>query len=322
MRRTWLLLSSALAFACAGSAPRAPATKPVVHSPPPRRASVAPDAVARAGTPFYGLRTTDGARLEQGALLEEIARADLICAGENHDDAAHHFVQLSILEHLVLRAPQTSRQLGVGLEMIPRTSQGILDAFARGAVDEGNFLRDVDWDSIWGFDFAYYRPILDAARRAGATLLALNAPRSVVRAVARGRLKSLSSEERRTLPELRLDDAEHRGAFDRAMAGHPKHGMSLDHLYAAQVLWDETMAAAGVAWLDEGRAPRQLLVLAGTGHCHESAIVRRVERRIDVDAISVRTVASDAAAEPDLPRVDYVVVLDTRVATTEPSHKR
>jgi uncharacterized iron-regulated protein len=265
--------------------------------------------VLRARAPFRGVRSTDGAELDQRAVLEAIVAADLVCVGEQHDDPAQHFVQLAIVERALDRAPQTGRRLAVGLEMLPREHQAALDRFARGELDEAAFLDAVTWSKTWGFDFNLYRPVLEAALRGGAELIALNASQQIAHTVARNGLVGLSDEERRALPELVLDDTEHRQIFDRAMAEHPDMKMSPDDLYAAQVLWDETMADTAARWLAQGGAPRQLVVLAGAGHCHESAIVRRVERRIEVDAVSVRTRPSGESPQEDDAAVDYEILL-------------
>jgi hypothetical protein len=78
------------------------------------------------------------------------------------------------------------------------------------------------------------------------------------------------------------------------------------------VLWDETMADGAATWAK--REPQGLLVLlAGNGHCHDSAIVGRIKRRGVDKVISIRPVldvegrVAEALAKP---MNDYLVVLE------------
>ncbi len=150
--------------------------------------------------------------------------------------------------------------------MFQAPSQSYLDAFSRGRLDEASLLAKTEYDERWGFPFAFYRPLLETARASGLPLLALNARRELTRAVAKHGL-ALSPELERELPALDLYDPNHRALFDELMAGHPKGHGSPDNLYAAQVVWDETMAARASDFLLGFRPVRKLLVIAGLAHC-------------------------------------------------------
>ena len=67
---------------------------------------------------------------------------------------------------------------------------------------------------------------------------------------------------------------------------------SADAIYTVQVIWDETMAETSAKWLKANPAGR-IIILAGNGHCHDSAIVGRMKRRGISDAISVRPVIDE-----------------------------
>lgn len=83
-------------------------------------------------------------------------------------------------------------------------------------------------------------------------------------------------------------------------------------VYRSQVLWDETMAETASKWL-RGADGRQMVILAGYGHCHTSAIVRRMRRRGISRVVSVRPLVDNGsgqlAAELAQPVTDYLFVM-------------
>ena len=84
------------------------------------------------------------------------------------------------------------------------------------------------------------------------------------------------------------------------------HGTG-ERFYAAQVIWDETMAEGAAAWLDDAR--QQVMVIAGNGHCHQSAIPSRVARRKpDATTLSVLLQSGDTPLPPHATS-DFVVGL-------------
>lgn len=321
MRGARWLASLALALAlpaCAGrggvvaeSAPPPPHQEPAAaKAPHETRAPVPADVVERAAAPFIGVRADGGTLLPPEGLLDELARADLVCLGEDHSDALSHFAQLVVLTALVERSAMSGREVGLGLEMLSRTEQRALDRYSRFELDEAEFLEQSRWRERWGWDFAYYRQQLELARHHGLPLLGLNAPRPLTRAVARHGLAALPREQEKKLPDLDLDDREHRAWFDKTMKGHP-HG-NPEHMYAAQVVWDESMAENAARWLGGKLPGRQLVVLAGAGHCQHNAIPKRVERRLPARVVSVRAVQREAADETKqaLESFDYVMAFD------------
>ena len=87
---------------------------------------------------------------------------------------------------------------------------------------------------------------------------------------------------------------------------------SADRIYTVQVIWDETMADTSAKWL-AANPGGHLILLAGNGHCHDSAIISRMKRRGVADAISVRGVIDDGEGSVGevlaKPINDYVLVL-------------
>jgi uncharacterized iron-regulated protein len=277
-------------------------------APAPKPAPVPEDVVARAAQPFRGQRNADGRALDQAELLDELSKFDVLCLGEAHDSPRDHFAELAIAEGLERRARVSGRAVGLGFEMFQAPYGAALYAYGTGHLDEAGLRKRTRYDERWGYPYAYYRPVLALGRAYGLPLKALNAASELTRAVAKNGLSQLSPRLRRQLPELDLSNQEHRAAFDRLMTDHP-HGedMDLENFYAAQVVWDETMALNATNWV-RARAPlRQLLILAGSAHCRQPAIPSRIERREPLRVASVRLSADTAA---DSEGFDYTLVFD------------
>jgi uncharacterized iron-regulated protein len=272
-----------LSIGCAGT--------PIATSPSTPESHVRDEAETNASAPasdgpLKARRSADGTELSEEELIDELARADLICAGESHDDSVHHRIQARLLERLAHRAREGDRTIALGLEMLPRSLQSPLDRYLDGDTDEATFLDETEWNHTWGFAFQLYRPVFETARQSNLRAVALNAERDIVRRVAQEGVGGLDPREREGLPELGLDDAEHRRAFEEAMRDHPVTGQTFDHMYEAQLVWDETMADRAARWL-VSTPGGQLFVIAGRHHCARPAIVRRVERRSNVRAVSL-----------------------------------
>jgi len=205
------------------------------------------------------------------------AQVDVVLAGEQHDQASHHRLQARLAE-----AMAQGGGLTIGLEMVSWQRQAPLDRFGRGYIDVDGMFAALDWENTWGHNAELYREIFEQGRKGSARFVALNAPRELVRAVARKGVEGLSDEQRKLLPELDLDDEVHRGAIEGFFRQHhPPTASSADsfgRFYAAQVLWDESMAERSVAALDTDA--QRVLVLAGVGHvAGYRGIPQRILRR-------------------------------------------
>ena len=296
MRLLWLSAAIALCAACGTAPARAPigstSDSTSAETTPPKSPAHEPvpdDIVARSAQPFRAQRNRDGQTLEQAQLLDELARYDVVCLGEAHDAPRDHFAELAITEGLERRARVSGRALGVGFEMFQAPYGDALTAYGKGTLTDAGLRKKTRYDERWGYAYAYYRPVLNLGRAYGLPLKALNAPRELTHAVAENGLDSLSPKLRRKLPELNLDNAQHRVQFDKLMAGHPHgEGVDMDNFYAAQVVWDETMAQNASRWVAERAPSRQLVLLAGSAHCHREAIPARIERREPLRVANVR----------------------------------
>ncbi len=295
----------------------------------------APKGVEAAGLPYHVL-DRGGHQIDDKVFWDQLGAARVVCVGEEHPNPHHHWVQLEIVRHLAKQWPH----LALGMEMFQKPFQGVLDDFSAHRIDEDALRSRAGWEERWGYDFGLYRPIIEAAVGAHGELVALNAAKEITKKVVHHGLESLAPDERAQIPaELDTNDKAHRAWFDSLMedmGGTSAHGQkhdkddkdpkdkddkddkappempSADRVYLVQVIWDETMADTTAKWLAAHPGEREVII-AGNGHCHDSAIVGRLKRRGVKDVVSVHTVIDDGegsvASALARPMNDYVVVL-------------
>lgn len=129
--------------------------------------------------------------------------ARIIYVGEIHANKASHLVQLKILKACYEKFGNT---ITVGMEIFTRPYQPFLDQWTSGEIDEQKFLDETRWDKEWGFDYLLYKDILDFIREKKIPLIALNAPKELVRMVSKKGLRDLNEDEKKLLPEIDTSD--------------------------------------------------------------------------------------------------------------------
>lgn len=221
-------------------------------------------------------------------LWSALAKARVVYVGETHNHPEHHEVQLAVLEALY----EKNHEIAIAFEMFPRPCQKAIDRYVKGETDVSTFLRESRYAQVWGYDFDFYRPLLDFAREHGLDAIALNAPQEVARKVSKEGLASLTDRERAGVAaEVDLDDERHRKrVLDALQSAHPiKDEAQLQRYYEGMVLWDETMAESVARYMDErGSDEVQVIVYAGCGHVEDrNGIPGRVHRRNDLPFLTV-----------------------------------
>lgn len=204
--------------------------------------------------------------------------ARIIYVGEIHAHKASHQVQLKVLKACY---EKFGSNITVGMEMFTRPYQPFLDQWVSGEIDEQKFLEETQWDKEWGYDYLLYKDIFAFVREKKIPLIALNAPKELVRMVSKKGLKDLTEEEKKLLPEIDTSDFFHRVYLERAVREHVDHSAGLERYNDVQCLWEEYMAQTITNYLSswEGR-DKKMLVFAGNGHIvYDFGIPKRVLRR-------------------------------------------
>ena len=196
------------------------------------------------------------ARPSQVSALPALEGARIIYIAEKHDEASHHQFQEKIIRSLHRRG----KPVTVGMEMADVTQQAVLDDYLDKKIPWSEFAHRTAFDRGWGKTSPAYARILSWCRRNGVPVIALNAPQTVTRKLARS--EPLTAKEKQLVPNY----PEPPGGFKRfqgAMAGHG-NVRSLRQYYEAQRAWDQTMAGRILAWLPDHSGT--LVVLLGRFH--------------------------------------------------------
>ena len=202
-------------------------------------------------------------------MASRLSAADVVFAGEFHDDPQTHRAELALLETL---AGSWKQSLTLALEMLERDSQPALDSYLAGTIDEATFAKTA---RLWPNYATDYRPMVEFARARKIPVLASNAPGPVVKRVGKEGiakvLATLTDAEKpliaATVSTPTSDAYEKR--FADVMGGAGAHGSDsmepamVRRFYEAQCVRDDTMAETITTTLNGGR---KVLHINGSFH--------------------------------------------------------
>lgn len=247
-----------------------------------------------------------GHRVNLEQMIEAIGSTRVVFVGETHDNPAAHQLQLEVLTGLWRRNPQ---HLALAMEMFTPAQQPVLDQWSAGELSEADFLRLVGWFDNWQMNFALYRPLLDFCRQNHIPVIALNAPKALVRKVGRTPLEELSTEDLALLPEFDFSDPYQRAMTASIYGGHSMGQARTEGFLRVQTLWDESMAENLADYLQSPAGKeRQVVVVAGGNHVRYGfGIPRRLHRRLPVSSLLI------GSREIEIPAGRVVQTMDVEV---------
>jgi uncharacterized iron-regulated protein len=303
----------------------------------------APEAIAWQAThgrehPLAGrIRDVAGERwIDEDALLDALARADLVLLGERHDHPDHHALQARILAALVARG----RRPAVAFEMLdaadapavaaavaPGGSTGPRDVVARAEA-----LREaVAWDESGWPDWALYAPVFEAALAADLPIVPANLTRAELHALGRGGPGALPLARRAALGlDAPADPEERRALLEQIREVHCGHApaAALERMVDVQRAWNAQLARAlsDAARTTPNGVASGAVLIAGNEHVRRDRGAPRWLARFAPDAgvasvglVELDPEQPDAAPEPDAP-FDYVW-LTPRIDLVDPCEK-
>lgn len=247
-------------------------------------------------------------------MIDELALADVVFVGEQHDDPNTHKLELAILRELAAKG----RPVSLAMEMFERDVQGPLTNFGAGKLAEPEFLK---FSRPWPRYASDYKPLVDFANSQKLPVVASNVPRPFASEVSKTGLAALSTKtdvERKWFSadlQCPTGDDEYYRNFLEAMGTHPD--ASADKFYFAQCVKDETMAESIAESYAAGSAGGQrAMVVHVNGAFHSDfhyGTVSRAQRRLPGKRIAVVTVMPVENIDTPSPdaterrRADYLV---------------
>lgn len=245
--------------------------------------------------------TASGQSISFETMMAELNKATIVYVGERHNNAAHHDIQLRILDRMHSFHPD----LSVGMEMFAHTYQPVLDKWSQGAFTEAQFIEKTHWYANWKFDFALYRDLLAFMKENRIPLIGLNVPFHIPLKIAVGGIDNLLPAEKAHLPEsISMSNPKHREYVKSIFQHHRHTGLTnFEYFYAAQCVWEDAMAETLTRNLNSG----PFLVFAGNGHLrHHYGIPLRAHQRRSAPYRIVIPMASGNTVDPSI--ADYIWV--------------
>ncbi len=267
-----------------------------------------PPVAVSAYVPQRVFDTRQNAFADFESMLADLARADAVFVGEQHDDPNTHRLELAIVEGLTRRGVPVV----VAMEMFERDVQSALDHYAAGAMTEEQFLKA---SRPWPRYATDYRPIVEFARLHKLPLVASNVPRRVAAEVGKvgmSAVEGLGADRGLAAGDLPCTAS---GSYhDRFVAAMGGHAGTTSNFFFAQCVKDETMAESVATTFRKSTARMAIVHFDGAFHSDfgegtAAAARRRMPgRRIAV--VSILPVGDLDALQPtdeDRKRADYLI---------------
>jgi uncharacterized iron-regulated protein len=242
-------------------------------------------------------------------MLVDLARADAVFVGEQHDDPNTHRLELAIVEGLTRRGVSVV----VAMEMFERDVQGQVDRYAADRISEDQFLKE---SRPWPRYATDYRPLIEFARAHHLPIVASNVPRRIASDISKNGLSvidGLGGDRTLAARELQCPTTgDYYKRFGDAMGGHEGANANF---YFAQCVKDETMGESVADAFQKNSIGRVVIVhVNGAFHSDfsegtaDSARRRMPGRRIAVvSMMPVDDLDTTRPDDDDFKRADYLV---------------
>lgn len=288
-----------------------------------------PQVAPRTDLPIF--RGEDGAAMTWDALMRQVAASDVVIIGEQHDDAVAHRVELAIVQDTLKHDPRAA----LSMEMLDRRYQSTVDDYLAGLIDRTTFVErtaSTRWLHIsddylagkikrktfaerihrfgWPDWMHNYQPIIDAAKSAGARVVAANTPWRLYTSLGNkhgyARLDELTPAQQALFDRpAQILTGKYRERFWDVIAGHPEgqappkasddaeqgvhpglNDKQVLGMFRGQLLMDATMAAS-IARALSGEADK-VVHLVGQFHCDfAGGTVQELRRRAPAARVMV-----------------------------------
>lgn len=190
--------------------------------------------------PVYVLYNQDGKSVKYSKMMKDIADADIVLFGENHNNSLIHWFELQVTKSMFEQEPN----LILAAEMFESDDQLIIDEYLAGKYDHKMFSDEA---KLWKNYATDYKPLMDFAKENDLHFVASNIPRRYARMVYKRGIESLDSLDDQAknyiapLPfEIDLSLPGYKYMIE-SMGSHAPKG-SIENMAKSQASKDATMA--------------------------------------------------------------------------------
>ncbi|MEA3288098.1 MAG: ChaN family lipoprotein [Candidatus Marinimicrobia bacterium] len=240
------------------------------------------------------LNTDSNVVVDKESMIDDLASKRIVMVGETHTDQSHHDMQLDIIRGLHERG----KKVILALEMFNPAQDSLLAQWTAGKMTEDEWLKADGFFVSWGHNYRYYKEIFDYCRDNDIALKGVNVPSKYASRINRVGIAGLSDEERAAIPDIHLENQEHRFYFASATQGMDATMPSFfPNMYAAQSLWDTAMGEGSIRHA-LANPDAVVVTLAGSGHVvYNFGIGRIIQDRSELSFASVVAVGVDEEVE-------------------------
>ncbi len=193
--------------------------------------------------PAYRLYDAQLKTVSYEQMLDQMAQADVVLFGEQHDNPICHWLELQVTKDLYNRKKE---RLVLGAEMFEADNQTVLSEYTTGIITAKQLETEA---KIWQNFKTDYKPLLDFAQRMRMPFVATNIPRRYASLVAKSGLEALgqlSAEAQKNIAPLPISVDLTLPSYAEMMNMGGMHGssgsMSAENITKAQAVKDATMA--------------------------------------------------------------------------------
>jgi uncharacterized iron-regulated protein len=250
-------------------------------------------------------------------LVNDIADADVLFFGEEHNDSTGHYLEHTLFKKLSEKYPD---KIALSMEMFETDCQNVLNEYLNGFIRKKNFITDA---RAWP-NYNDYSPLIELAKTNHIPVIAANAPGRYVNMVNRlglNSLNQLSATGKSYLPPLPIDTATgtYYEKFLQIMGGH--QAMAGIQMFQAQNLWDATIGWS-LAKFYKTHPKYKILQINGGFHSEEKlgAVSQLKEYAPQIRILNIATYADDSFDNPDWHKLskngDYIILTDPKLSKT------